>query len=151
MRDVLVDTLGREVELEQAAHPLQTAGSTVIALYADDEWRTVALIAMETPLAARIAGALALVAPRRIDERIAGGTLWAEQFEDISEVFNVLATLLNADGAPHVRRATVYDTLQTFPPSDVVAVLRSHLPRIDVDVTVRGYGSGTMAVIVSGA
>ncbi|WP_127131017.1 hypothetical protein [Georgenia sp. SYP-B2076] len=139
------------MEAVAAADPLRTAGSTVIGVYTDDEYRTAAIVAMEAPLAARIAAAFALIAPRRIEERIAGGALWVDQFEDVSEVLNILAAMLNADGAPHVRLSTVYDALRTFPPMDVVAWLSSYLPRVDVDVTVKGYGSGTMTVIVAGA
>ncbi|MFD1505486.1 hypothetical protein FE374_02490 [Georgenia yuyongxinii] len=143
--------MSRDVELSPAANPLTTAGSTVIGAYADDDRRTVAIVAMDTPLAARIAGALALVTPRRIEERLVSGGLWGQQFDDISEVFNILGVLFNADGAPHVRLSTVYETLRTFPPMEVVGWLASDLPRVDVDATVKGYGGGTMAVVVGGA
>jgi hypothetical protein len=149
LRDVLSDTMGRDVELASAAEPLKTAGSTVIGTYTDDDQRPAALVAIETPLAARIAGALALVTPRRIEERLVSGGLWTQQYDDISEVLNILTVLFNADGAPHVRLSAVYETLRTFPPMDVVGWLGSDRPRVDVDATVKGYGNGTMAVVVN--
>lgn len=151
LRDVLTDTLSRDVELVPAGNPLRTAGSTLIGTYADDDRRTVAIVAMEAPLAARVAGALALVTPQLIEERLVSGGLWGQQFDDICEVFNILAVLFNTDGAPHVRLSTVYETLRTFPPMDVVAWLAGDRPRVDVDVTVKGYGGGTVAVVVGGA
>ncbi len=56
------------------------------------------------------------------------------------------ATLFNAEGAPHVRLAETYAPREVVP-SDIDTRLRGMVPRMDLDVTVSGYGGGKLSVV----
>lgn len=148
VRDVLSSTLERDVEVEPAEEAVRPTTPAVTGIYVDDDFRTVAMVSIEASMAAQIAGAMALLAPGRAAAAFdRAGVLPPDLLENIREVLNIMARMLNVEGAPHVRLYTVYDS-GSVPPRDVAEWLQSYRPRLDLVVSVKGYGDGAMTVIV---
>lgn len=149
LRDVLRGMLGRDVEVTGSIDPITAAtlGGVVVGVYTTTGLRTAALVAMDLPLAARAAAALALMPPRTAEAAIENQYLPAALTENVAEILNVTASLLNADDAPHVRLYRVHGP-QELLPADVAGWLRGYGLRVDTGVTIRGYGDGGISVVV---
>ena len=107
-----------------------------------------AVIALDKPLAATLGAAIALIPPATAEEAVGAGPLPQNLLENTSEVLNVMSSLFNAEGAPHLRLETVYDSGAAPLPADVAHWLRSYGPRLDLAVDVRGYGTGLLGVLL---
>jgi hypothetical protein len=149
IRDLLRGMLGRDVEITGSIDALTpaTPGGVVVGVYTKSGLRIAALVALDLPLAARAAAALALLPSRNAEAAIANQYLPETLMENVGEILNVMASLLNADGAPHVRLNRVHGPTELLP-ADVATILRGYGPRIDAGVQIRGYGDGGVGVVV---
>jgi len=142
VRNLLEDLLGREVTVAPAEPPraehLRTA---VVAVYVDDGLRLSAVLVLDLALAAFASAALGLMpvggAEDCIDEKALSPTL----AENVSELCNVLTTLLNREGAPHLRLYQLHLPGAVLP-GDVAADASALGNRLDLSVSVSRYGSG---------
>lgn len=66
--------------------------------------------------------------------------------ENFHEVVNVSAALFNMPGAPHARLQRVY-LAPDAPPAEVERALREAKGRLDLEVTIPGYGPGKLSVL----
>ena len=66
--------------------------------------------------------------------------------ENFAEVLSIGSTLLNHDGAPHVRLYGSYPPGEN-PPADIAGLLHGLGRRLDLQVTISGYGTGTLSVV----
>jgi hypothetical protein len=148
LRDLLADLLGRDVTVV-AADPLPGADPSelVVTRYVDEQATLAAVVGMDLPLAIHAGAALGLIPP-------AGAHVAAEEreltpviAENVAEVAELLGTLFNAEGQPHVRMDEMF--LPGRPvPADVRDALRAPGGRLDLTVDVAGYGSGRLAVVL---
>ncbi|WP_127126416.1 hypothetical protein [Georgenia sp. SYP-B2076] len=147
--EMLHGMLGRDVAATGSIDPLTpaTPGGVVVGVYTSTGLRTAALVALDMPLAARAAAALALMPPRTAEAAIENQYLSEPLTENVAEILNVTASLLNADDAPHVRLFRVHGP-QELLPADVAGWLRGYGSRVDTGVTIRGYGDGGISVVV---
>jgi len=67
-------------------------------------------------------------------------------WENFCELLNIGASLLNRDGATHLRLYTTTSPAE-LPPNDVGELLRGFGHRIDLQVTIAGYGSGGLSIV----
>lgn len=150
VRDLLSDLLGRDCEVTVSTIPVTgaTRPGVIVARYVTDAFYNQALVALDTPLAAHLGAAIALVPPATAQASIRLGTLSAALLENVAEVLNVMAALVNVGGAPHVRLDEVLDSTETPLPAELWRWLEVPGPRLDAVVAVRGYGTGGMSVIV---
>lgn len=142
VRNLLEDLLGREVTVS----PGEPAGSkdlpqATIGAFIDDGQRLVAAMALDLPLAAYAGAALGLLPAGAAEAAIEDGQLAPMLVENVGELFNVLTSLLNREGAPHVR------LYQVVPPGqqvagDVAAHLLALGRRLDLHVDINRYGGG---------
>lgn len=150
IRDLLAMTMGRECEMtlaEESVTPATQPG-VVVGVYVSQFLRAEAVIALDKPLAATLGAAIALIPPATAEEAVGAGPLPQNLLENTSEVLNVMSSLFNAEGAPHLRLETVYDSGDGPLPGDVLTRLRSYGPRLDLTVEVQGYGGGLLGVIL---
>lgn len=98
VRDLLVDLLGRGASVDKLkGSPL--LDPALIAEFVTDESELGALCAVDAEFALRCGAALAMVPSTVVDEAIRKGELPPELVENVQEVANILAQLL--DGPPH--------------------------------------------------
>ena len=63
------------------------------------------------------------------------------------EVLNVLSATFNLEGAPHVRLYEMYGPNASLP-SDVAALAHTGSNRLDVTLSIAGYGDAHLSVVV---
>jgi hypothetical protein len=145
VRDLLGDLLGREVTVAPADPPSGAVPPT--AVFVHDDLSTAGVIGFELPLAANVAAAVGLIPPGGAEACVEDGELSPLFGENLAEVANVLATLFNANGGPHVKLHALHRTGPEVP-TDVVSHLQALGNRLDLSVTVAGYGTGIFSLVV---
>src|ERR687883_420849 len=104
VRTLFEDLLGRDCAVGPAepltADDLPTA---TVAIYTDHAQQIYGVIGMQLCLAANVGAALGLLPPGLAEDSIDAKTLFPNLAENVFELCNVLTSLLNREGAPHVR------------------------------------------------
>jgi hypothetical protein len=150
VKDVLEDLLGRDVDvrLSRDRTPLSPEHLTMEAVYVDDQMGTRAVIVTDLPLTAYCATAIGLVTPARAESAIELGGLTDALVENISEVFNIMASLFNRRGAPHVRLYAWYPPGEPAP-ADIADLTAAYIGRTDLDIDISGYGAGQLGIVIA--
>ena len=146
IRNLLEDLLGRDVTVNPADPPVVAdLKRTVSAVYIDGATRMVAVIGLDLALAAYAGAALGLMPVGGAQDCLEDGTLSPMLAENVGELFNVLTSLLNREGGPHVRLYKVYQPPEPLP-NDAQAQLLALGNRSDLLVEVARYGKGRLSV-----
>lgn len=138
IKELLEGLLGRDVQVSPA-DPVSTGHlpRTAIAVYVDDTQKLSAVAGLDLPLAANVGAAIGLVPPGGAQACIEDKVLSPMLAENVTEVCNVLTTLLNREGGPHLRLYQVYLPGESAP-GDVASRLLAMGSRLDLDVAVTG-------------
>jgi hypothetical protein len=147
VKNLFEELLGRPVTVGIGA-PFRVAdlqGSLLVSTYVDEDMTLRAVVGMDLPLAAYAGAALGLVPAGGAQACIEDQELSANMAENVTEVCNILSSLLNHEGQPRLRMHEMY--LPGHPaPSAAAGQLQAVGRRVDLIVDVQGYGSGRMAV-----
>jgi hypothetical protein len=150
VRDLLEDLLGRQVDV-RPGEPLSPEDdrATTVAVYVDDSL-TLRLVGVADVAFSAYAGAsIGLVPVGRAELAVEERSLPETIEENLYEVLNICAALLNAEGVPHVKLYGMYGP-GTVPPVDVSGFARTIGRRLDLQVTVAGYGAGRLSLVLVG-
>jgi len=147
VRDLLEELLGRDVDV-RPGEPLSPDDdrSTTLAVYVDDSLQLQLVGVADIAFAAYAGAAIGLVPAAAAKEAVAGRLLPSNIAENLYEVLNICASLLNADGVPHVRLHEVHFPGAT-PPPQAVSVACTVGRRLDLVVTIAGYGAGRFSFV----
>ena len=146
--DLLEGLLGRDVTVGPGAPVTPTPSRpTAFATYVDPGQGLTAVVLIDLPLAAWCAGALALLPRGGCEDSVDEGELSEMQVEVLHEVVNVAASLFNAGGVLHSKLDQLYAPGEAVPAD--VAALTGSTNRLDLDVAVTGYGSGSLSIILA--
>jgi hypothetical protein len=145
VRDFFTDLLGRGVAATKRS-AIAYDDPLIVGRYLDDDGETAALLVSDVDFAAFSGAALAMIPKVVAGEAIKAGELTDALSENFREVVNVFSSLLNAPTTPHL----VLKSLERHPEEteDLADVLDAPRRRRDFDVTIEGYGSGVLAVLV---
>lgn len=146
VRGLLGSLLGRDVTLRVTAQPAATEPSDLVGRFVDDEQRLRAVTLCDLAGAAYLGAALALLPTGLPADSIRSGVLAADLADNVHEVLNVLAVLLNGHEHPHVRFVGMTAATEALP--DAIDAAGSSLHRFDITFDVRGYGAGRLALAV---
>jgi hypothetical protein len=147
VRELLGDLLGRQVDV-RPGEPLTPADdrTTTVAVFVDDSL-TLRLVGMADLAFSAYAGAsIGLVPVGAAERAIEEGALPATLEENLREVFRTCASLLNAEGLPHVRLLSVHHP-GSVPPPQVHATACTLGRRLDLEVDIAGYGTGRFSLV----
>ncbi len=146
VKDVLDGLLGRELELEPAdpMSSVDTVGG-VLAAYADDADVVRAVAGWDLPAAAYVGAAVGLLPRGAADDAVDERYISENLLENLTEVCNVLASIFHIPGNPHLRLHQTYRPTAAAPDPDT-ALLYAQGQRIDLHLTVPGYGEGRLAI-----
>ncbi|MFL6162206.1 MAG: hypothetical protein ACJ74U_08255 [Jatrophihabitantaceae bacterium] len=144
VRELLERLLGRDVDT--IACPPPVGRTAVLGLYACDRGRMTAVLTLDLPLAAYLGSALALLPAGAAEAAIADGHPSPELLETVGEVLNVLAAVLNEHSDTHQRLYAAY--LGAEAPADAAAHSKALGNRLDLAITVQGYGTGTLSWVL---
>jgi hypothetical protein len=146
VRTLFEDLLGRDCPVHPA-EPLtpDDLPTATVAIYTDDAQQIYGVLGMELSLAASVGAALGLLPPGLAEDSIEEKTLFSNLAENVFELCNVLTSLLNRQGAPHVKLHHV-----SYPGMTLPADARAHLlalgRRLDVSIEVSRYGKGRLSL-----
>lgn len=149
VRELLEGLVGRDVDVStraRAVDPARGAGACV-AEYVDGQMQLAALVVTDLELAAAAGSAIGLVPAKEVEASVRFKELSPAQVENFSEICNVVASLFNADGAPHLRFTTMHAPGAGLP-GDVAQWVTAHVARLDLEVEVTGYGRGGLSVVL---
>jgi len=146
VRSLLEDLVGRSVELRDAG-PIPAKATNVFAVYVNNKVSTAAVIVVNLELAARLGGALGMLPKGGVDDAIDERDLYPMMRDCCYEVLNVLASVFNGVNAQHVRLYEMYGP-SGHVPGDVQKFASMPGNRVDIRLSVAGYGDGLMSVIV---
>ncbi|MFI2753236.1 hypothetical protein ACGIF2_07355 [Cellulomonas sp. P22] len=149
VRDVLAGLIGRDVQVVTGGSMVDPAAEfgALVGAYVDRHQTLGALILMDLELASRAGAAIALLPTPTAERAIGAGLMPDNLLENASEILNVLASLFNAEDAPHLKLGAVYAPGDPVP-NDVAQWIGAFVRRIDLDVDVKGYGSGRFSLLV---
>lgn len=146
VRNLFEDLLGRDVNVSPG-DPMTAADlpTGVFAIYTDTQQQLYAVLGMQLALAANAGAALGLLPAGAAEDSIEEKKLFPNLAENVFELCNVLTSLLNREGAPHVK---LYQVI--YPGMDLPNDARAHLlalgKRLDLTVEVARYGKGKFSL-----
>ena len=147
VRDLLVDLLGRGASVDKVkGNPL--LDPALIAEFVTDEDEVGALCTVDAEFALRCGAALAMVPTTVVEEAIKKGELPAELVENVQEIANIMAQLLNGPRTPHLRLKALHQPPDDVP-GKVTAVLDAPEFRRDFSIDIEGYGIGRLSLLAS--
>jgi hypothetical protein len=146
VRNLFEDLLGRDCNVSPGepltADDLPTA---TIAIYTDSQQQIYGVLGMQLSLAANVGAALGLLPPGAAEDSIDEKKLFPNLAENVFELCNVLTSLLNREGGPHVKLyQVVYPDMPL--PNDARAHLLALGRRLDLTIEVSRYGKGKFSL-----
>lgn len=150
VRELLEGLVGRDFDTKTGGPMVDPAKGACVAEYVDDQMQLAAIVAADVALASAAGSAIGLIPAKEVEASIKYKEMSGAQIENFSEILNVMASLFNADGAPHLRLTTVTPPGQA-PASDVQKLLMAYVPRLDLSMEVQGYGAGALSIVVAPA
>ena len=146
VRNLFEDLLGRDCNVHPGepltADELQTA---TVAIYADGSQQLYGVLGIQLSLAANVGAALGLLPPGAAEDSVDEKKLFPNLAENVFELCNVLTSLLNREGAPHVKLyQVVYPGMPL--PNDARAHLMALGRRLDLMIEVARYGKGKLSI-----
>lgn len=147
VRDMFSGLLGRAVDVAPGTPVVPTdAARVAVGVYVEDTLHLAAVISADLPLAAFAGAALGLIPKGAAEDAVDEGCLPDAMWENFAELLNIGASLLNHDGAPHVRLYGLHHP-DELPTPDVGELLRGLGHRLDLVVKIAGYGSGGLSIV----
>jgi hypothetical protein len=148
IKELLEGLLGREIELRTAdarLSPVDAVGS-MVATYTDDDGKLAAILGWSMEAAAYVGSSLGLIPPGVAQEMVDERHLREDAAENLVEVTNIVAAALNRPGNPHVRLAQTYFPTSSAPLA-LTVFLFTHSDRSDIELDIKGYGVGQLALV----
>ena len=150
VKDLFEELLGRPVTVSEASPVVaEDVPATAIAIYVDNSQRLSAVIGLDLRLAAYAGAAVGLMPVGSAEVCLEDKALTPVITENLQEIFNILSSLLNREGAPRLHLGQAYAPGDSVP-NDVVSRLLAIGQRIDLMLNVSGYGGGRLTVSVVG-
>ena len=146
VRSLFEDLLGRDCSVGPGepltANDLATA---TVAIYTDNAQQIYGVLGMDLSLAANVGAALGLLPAGAAEDSVEEKTLFPNLAENVFELCNVLTSLLNREGGPHIKLHQV-----VYPGMALPADARAHLlalgRRLDLAIEVNRYGKGRLSL-----
>jgi hypothetical protein len=146
---MFTDLLGKKVTGTEAdPTSLDGADGTVRGVYMADGQVPGAVYLLDLELAAAMGAALVMMPAGLVKESVSEKALVAGLGENSFEVLNVASRLVNRAGGVHYKLRE--QVLPGAPlPEDVAPILEAPSQRVDLVLTVEGYGSGRLVIVIA--
>lgn len=149
VRVLLADLLGRDVEVSDGSAwaPLPHEGA-VVAEFVDDNLRLAAVAMCDIKLSGYAGAAVGLMPAGGVEDMIEENSLSPMVVENLYEVLNVLTSVFNKPNQPHVKIGTMHGPGGPLPVDTHVVATRL-TNRMDLKISIAGYGVGRLALILA--
>lgn len=148
VRELFEGLLGRDVQAKTGAAPVDPSqgGGAMVGVYVDDTLAMRALVVVDLDLASHAGAAIALIPAATAKACVEDGLISPALYDNTAEILNVAASLFNHDDAPHVRLYAAYAPRERLP-VDVAGWVLAFVRRVDVELSIAGYGTGRISVL----
>ena len=126
----------------------RTSRTVTVAVYVNDSLGTAAAAVTDLKLSAYAGAAIGLVPAGGAEAAIEDRELAPSVKDNLDEILNIISALFNTEGAPHLKLYASHGLGET-PPTDISALIRALGNRLDLKVTIAGYGTGSLSIIVA--
>jgi len=149
VREVLEGLLGRDVDVATGGPMVNPSleGGALVGIYVDRFLKLGALMLLDLPLAARAGAAIGLIPAAVANDAIEDRALSPALFDNGAEILNIAAGMFNAEGAAHLKLDRAYAPGEPLP-ADVAQWVLAYVRRLDLTVTIKGYGPGKLSALV---
>jgi hypothetical protein len=147
IKELFEGMLGRDVEVA-LGEPVAASACAALGVFHTDPGRLSAVVLTDLPLAAFLGASIALIPVGGAEASIEDGVLATNLAENVAELFNVFASVLNDNSDEHQRLVSTSPGLLGAP-ADVAALAAQPANRLDLAVTVAKYGSGRWSVVLA--
>jgi hypothetical protein len=149
VKDMFADMLGRDITVAPCDPytPVMTDRHSV-AVYIDDQNQMQAVAVLDLPLSVWVGAAIGLVPAGGAEDQVDEGELSKTVRDNLYEVLNIFSALFNKPGATHLKIYSIHAPGEAVP-SDVALLVKSLGNRVDLDVTVAGYGGGKFGIVLA--
>lgn len=141
---VLGDTLGRDVTGKKTAFPLTSSQPRIVVVFGEDDESIASICVCDISFAALAGAALVLIPPGAAKDAIRSGKCPPDLLENLAEIFSICRQCFQEPGH-HIAPPRIYTDPQQVPPP-VTAAISPTKPRIDLEITIAGYGTGRLSV-----
>ena len=142
---LLQDLVRRAVKAKKVAPPQVPKGNSFVGVYVTTDNRTAVACQVDLGLAANIGAALCLIPAYTAKESIKAQRLDTSLLENFREVLNVCGQLFKVPESPRVILQSVCETSQ-LSGGDAVKLISSPPSRLDLQLSIDGYGEGYMSI-----
>ena len=147
VRNLLSDLLNRDVDVNPGPEvPVGGKPGSTVALYVDDRLKSAAVAVMSFDLAAHAGAAIGLLPPGASEAAIEDKEMPDNLHQNAGEVLNIMASLFNLEGAPHLKLHAYYRPGEELRP-DVADWATRKGSRVDLAVNVSRYGRGGLSIV----
>jgi len=148
VRELFEGLLGRDVDARTGAAPVDPAfgAGAIVGVYVDDTLAMRSLVVVDLDLSSHAGASIALIPAAAARACIEAGVITPALYDNMAEILNVAASLFNHDDAPHVRLYAAYAPRERLP-ADVAGWVLAFVRRVDLELTIAGYGSGRISVL----
>lgn len=149
LRDMLEELLGQDVDL-QVGPPVVPSRvvKSAVGVYVDERLGLRAIVVADLALAAFAGACVGLVPKAGARASVEDGKLAPNLAENVAEMVNIMAALFNLDGHPHVRLDGFHLPGEDLP-ADVARLSAAYVNRLDLVVTISGYGTGRLSIVLA--
>lgn len=149
VRELWEGLIGRDIQVTTGGPMVDPVlnGGALVGVYVDRLMKLSALVLFDLALAAHLGASIALVPATTAQAAAVEESLPPALAENAGEILNVTAALFNVGEAPHLKLDQWYAPREPLP-ADVAQWVLAYVRRLDLEVTVAGYGSGVASVLV---
>lgn len=147
VRELFEQMLGRDVEWDGDAKAVDVLDGAAVAVYVNDIGQVVALALADIPLIARGGSAIGLLPQNIAEQAVKDELVTPAQFDNMAEILNVAASLLNKPDTEHLRLKETFSPRETLP-SEIAELALQQANRIDGELAIQGYGNGRISMVV---
>jgi hypothetical protein len=148
IRDLTGDLLGRGTAVDKIKEPIPDEEIAYLGVYQDDTGVLKALLPVDRPLVTILGGSLVMVPEVVVKEYLTKDQMPDNLVENFWEVANIMTSLLNREGASHIKLADRVEGYANLG-EDGRGLLAAPVRQRWFSVTVQGYGSGRMGFVAA--
>ena len=137
--------IGRAVTAAEPEERPSHESTSQSAIYLTRDDRLALIARLDLALAAHLGAALCMMPLPASEEAIGKNELDGDLLDAYGEVMNIMASLFCAEGAPHVRLASI-NACDPSLESQFMHALASPAKRLDLSLDIEGYGLGAVTI-----
>lgn len=149
VRQMLGMLFGNDLTISEAEElPVSVESNNAAALYVADDGTPVTACVCDINFAAFAGSALTKIPPGGAEDAASSGELTENMMGNLNEVMNICSRLFMSGSSPHLRLDKMYASIAELP-DNAKTMLDTVSGRLDLKVSIPGYGEGHLAFLAT--